>query len=60
MPERVVETLGYSDRVRAVPIIEPAAIHTLGLVVPDRDMMAPLAAALVAEALHFAALGGVA
>jgi hypothetical protein len=26
----------------------------IGLVVPDRDMMAPLAAALVAEALHFA------
>ena len=58
MPERVVETLGHSERVRAVPIVEPAAIHTLGLVVPDRDVMAPLAAALVAEALHFAALGG--
>lgn len=54
MPERVVETLGNADRVRAIPIIEPAAIHTIGLVVPDREMMAPLAAALVAEALQLA------
>ncbi len=52
MPERVVETLGNADRVRAIPIVEPAAIHTIGLVVPDREMMAPLAAALVAEALQ--------
>ena len=54
MPERVVETLGNADRVRAIPIVEPAAIHTIGLVVPDREMMAPLAAALVAEALQLA------
>lgn len=52
MPARVVETLGDAEHVRAIPIVEPAAIHTIGLVVPDREMMAPLAAALVAEALQ--------
>jgi DNA-binding transcriptional LysR family regulator len=50
MPEKLAETLGLTERLRAIPIIEPDAVHTIGLVVPDRDPMSPLAAALVAEA----------
>lgn len=50
MPEKLAETLGLTERLRAIPIVEPDAVHTIGLVVPNRDPMSPLAAALVAEA----------
>ena len=39
-----------TERLRAIPIVEPEAVHTIGLVVPDRDPMSPLVAALMAEA----------
>jgi DNA-binding transcriptional LysR family regulator len=52
MPVKLVETLGLADAVRAIPIIEPTAIHTIGLVVPNREVTSPLAAALIAEALE--------
>ena len=35
---------------RSIPIVEPEAVHSIGLVVPDREPMQPLTAALVAEA----------
>ena len=35
---------------RAIPITEPEAVQTIGLVVPSREPMTPLTAALVAEA----------
>jgi len=54
MPAMLVETLGLTDVIRAIPITNPSAIHTIGLVVPNREVMAPLAAALVAEALRVA------
>lgn len=50
MPEKLAETLGLTERLRSIPIVEPDAVHTIGLVVPDRDPMSPLVAALVAEA----------
>ena len=50
MPEKLASTLGLTDRVRAIPIVEPEATHTVGLVVPHREPMTPLALALVAEA----------
>ena len=33
-----------------IPIVEPTAVHQIGLVVPPREPMTPLTAALVAEA----------
>jgi len=54
MPAILAETLGLIGTVRAVPIVEPAAIHTVGLVVPHREPMTPTAAALVVEALKVA------
>jgi DNA-binding transcriptional LysR family regulator len=54
MPIRLVETLGLTDVIRAIPIVEPTAIHEIGLVVPNRDVTSPLAAALIAEALEVA------
>ena len=50
MPAKLAETLGLTDTIRAIPIIEPEAVHTVGLVVPAREPMTPLNAALVAEA----------
>ncbi|MFN3351517.1 LysR family transcriptional regulator [Pseudorhodoplanes sp.] len=50
MPSKLAETLGLTDTIRAIPIVEPEAVHTIGLVAPAREPMTPLTAALVAEA----------
>ncbi len=50
MPEKLADTLGLTERLRAIPIVEPEATHAIGLVVPDHDPVPPLVAALVAEA----------
>jgi DNA-binding transcriptional LysR family regulator len=55
MPSRLAETLGLTDTIRAIPILEPEAVHTIGLVVPYREPMTPLNAALVSEARRVAA-----
>ena len=54
MPARLAETLGLTATIRAIPIIEPEAVHTIGLVVPAREPMTPLNAALVSEARRLA------
>ena len=54
MPAKLAETLGLTDTVRSIPIVEPAATHAVGLVVPHREPMTPLIAALVAEARQLA------
>jgi len=43
-----------TETIRAIPIVEPQAVHTIGLVVPARAPMTPLTAALVAEAQRLA------
>jgi DNA-binding transcriptional LysR family regulator len=54
MPAKIAETLGLTETIRAVPITEPEAVQTIGLVVPAREPMTPIAAALVAEARRMA------
>ena len=54
MPAKLAETLGLTDPIRAIPITEPDAVQTIGLVVPTRQPMTPIAAALVAEARRIA------
>jgi hypothetical protein len=54
MPAKLAETLGLTDNVRAIPIIEPAAAHAVGLVVPHREPTTPLITALVTEARQLA------
>ena len=44
MPARLAETLGLTATIRAIPIVEPEAVHTIGLVVPPREPMTPLTA----------------
>lgn len=50
MPSQIAEALDLTHNLRAIPIGSPNVSHEVGLVVPDREPMTPLAAALVAEA----------
>jgi DNA-binding transcriptional LysR family regulator len=54
MPAKLADTLGLSDAVRAIPIVEPDSAHAIGLVVPHREPMTPLTAALVSTARKLA------
>ena len=47
MPAKLAETLGLADTVRSIPIVDPAVNYSIGLVIPQRDPMTPLIAALV-------------
>jgi DNA-binding transcriptional LysR family regulator len=47
MPAKLADTLGLSEAVRAIPIIDPLVTYRVGLVIPPRDPMTPLVAALV-------------
>ena len=55
MPARLADTLGLTNTLRSIPIIKPEAVQTIGLVVPAREPMTPLTAALVAESRRVAA-----
>jgi DNA-binding transcriptional LysR family regulator len=50
MPEKLADTLGLTESVRSIPIVEPLVTHAVGLVVPDRDPTTPLITALITEA----------
>jgi DNA-binding transcriptional LysR family regulator len=54
MPDKLAQTLGLTHAVRAIPIVEPEASQSIGLVVPAREPMTPQTAALVAEARRIA------
>ena len=54
MPAKLAETLGFAETIRAIPILEPEAVQTVGLVVPAREPMMPITAALVDEARRLA------
>src|ERR1700754_3841016 len=54
MPAKLAETLGLTDTIRAIPITEPEAVQTIGLVAPAREPMMPNTAALVDEARRLA------
>ncbi len=50
MPAKLAETLGLSDTVRAIPIVDPIVTYRIGMVIPERDPMTPLISALVSVA----------
>jgi DNA-binding transcriptional LysR family regulator len=54
MPAKIADTLGLSETIRTIPITDPEAVQTIGLVVPPREPMTPIAAALVSEAKRIA------
>ncbi len=46
MPAKLVEALGLSETIRAIPIVDPDVRYAVGLVMPQRDPLTPLLAAL--------------
>ena len=54
MPERLAATLGLTEKLRSIPIIDPEVVHQVGLLVPPREPMMPIVSALVAEASYLA------
>lgn len=54
MPANLAETLGLTDTIRAIPIVQPDASQPVGLVVPAREPMTPITTALVEEAKRVA------
>ena len=50
LPERVADTLALQPRLRRIAITEPDATYEIGLVLPHRDPLPVLSAALMAEA----------
>jgi DNA-binding transcriptional LysR family regulator len=65
MPALLAEGLGLTEKVRAIPIVEPETTHSIGLVVPHRDPLTPLINALFkrgktacANLLEYIAAGG--
>jgi DNA-binding transcriptional LysR family regulator len=56
VPEMLLQATALSDDFKAVPIMEPEVVHTIGLVMPLRDPTTPLSTALAAEARRVGAL----
>ena len=54
MPLNLAETFGFAEPIRAIPIVEPDASHTVGLVAAPREPHTPLVAALLEEAMALA------
>lgn len=54
MPLNLAETFGFTEPIRAIPIVEPDASHTVGLVAAQREPHTPLVAALLDEAMALA------
>jgi len=54
MPAQLAQTLGLSDAVRTIPIVDPTVTYSVGLVVPQRDPLTPLIAALAQVAREVA------
>lgn len=59
LPEKLAQIFGLTPRLRAIPIVGPEEVHAVGLLLPNREPVSPLVAALVevAEA-RAAALAG--
>jgi DNA-binding transcriptional LysR family regulator len=54
MPLNLAETFGFAEPIRAIPIVEPDASHTVGLVAGPREPHTPLVTALLEEAMALA------
>jgi hypothetical protein len=52
--KKLAETLGLADAVRSIPIVDPVVNYSIGMVIPQRDPMTPLIAALVQVAREVA------
>jgi DNA-binding transcriptional LysR family regulator len=50
MPEKLTGIFGLSPDVRIIPIVEPEAIYTIGLIAGPREPITPLVRAFMMEA----------
>ena len=50
MPNSALETVEMTDKLRAIPLVEPDVFHTIGLVVSERYPIQPGVASLIDEA----------
>lgn len=50
LPEKTAEMFAFDASLRSIPIVDPEEVHSVGLVVSDRDLLPPITAALVLEA----------
>jgi DNA-binding transcriptional LysR family regulator len=50
LPEALTDLVGTGGPLRMVPIVDPVESHLIGLVVPLREKLTPLATALLAQA----------
>ena len=53
MPQYIIDILGSDSGIEAIPLLEPSVSHSVGLVVLDRDPLAPLIRAIRAAATAF-------
>ena len=47
MPQTIFYLIGEIEEVRAIPLVEPEARHTVGIIAPERDPLPPVARALL-------------
>ncbi len=52
MPFNVAKSFGFHDDIKMIPIVEPDARHTVGLVATHREPFTPLVSALAARSAH--------
>lgn len=55
LPERLAQIFGLTTKLRAIPIVAPEQVHTVGLILPNREPMSPLVTALTQIARKHAA-----
>ena len=48
LPETLIRVLGPQAGIRAIPIVAPVEVHSVGLILPEREPLSPLVAALLA------------
>jgi DNA-binding transcriptional LysR family regulator len=54
LPANLMTMFSLTPEVRAIPIVEPEVVNTIGLIVGPREPRPPLVSAMIAEAKHFA------
>jgi DNA-binding transcriptional LysR family regulator len=47
LPQTIFHLIGEMPEVRAIPLVEPEARHTIGIIAPERDPLPPVARALL-------------
>jgi hypothetical protein len=51
VPDKVSQSMQLGDNgLHMIPIVDPDVVHTVGLVMPQRDLTTPLATALATQA----------